>query len=231
MFRQYDTVPNSVDVESSSASHNSTFDVDPRPGPSGLTRNDEPTDESLSSSAVQGDIYGEVEFSDVTDPLPVSARTPVSTSVATLPSTLSYASVSKSSSCGSSSEKICLICLEPLPTEEFESGHAIRLDCQCKGDAALRHRACAQKWVDIKGDLTCDVCRTPIANLNPPQPRSDAGSQQPSDDPTDASRGRYPSATDVFDCIRMTWVVTIVCILFFRVNILTALITGNSSLM
>ena len=230
LFRRYDTVPNSVDVESSSASHNSSFDVDPRPGPSGLSRNDEPTDESLSSNAVHSDVQGEIEISNTADPLPVSAQAPIDRSVATLPGLLSYASMSNGSS-GSSSEKICLICLEPLSPEDFESGQAIRLDCQCKGDAALRHKDCAQKWVDIKGDLTCDVCRTPIANLSPPQPRSDAGSQQASDDPTDASRGRYPSATDVFDCIRMTWVVTIVCILFFKVTIVTALVTGNPSLM
>lgn len=132
-----------------------------------------------------------------------------------------------SQSSGNSQEKLCLICLEPLSNEDFENGEAITLACQCRGDAALRHKNCAQKWVDIKGDLICDVCRAPITNLEAPRPRSDAGSHRLSDDFTDASRGRHPSASDVFDCIRMTWIVTIVCILFFGSNIAVALITGK----
>lgn len=125
-----------------------------------------------------------------------------------------------------SSERICLICLEPLSEEEFANGTAISLECQCKGDAALRHASCAQKWVDTKGDLTCDVCRAPIHNLNAPPPRSEAGSNRHSDTQTDESRNRYPTPSDVFDCIRMTWVVTIVCVLFFDLNIASALVSG-----
>jgi len=140
--------------------------------------------------------------------------------------TRSLRRASESISHSSGQEKLCLICLEPLLQEEFDRGIAMIQECDCKGDTALRHKSCAQRWVNTKGDLTCDICRAPIRNLDAPQPRSEDGSQHNSEDPTDASRGRYPSATDVFDCIRMTWVVTIVCILFFDVSITGALVTG-----
>lgn len=74
----------------------------------------------------------------------------------------------------------------------------------------------------MKGDLICDICHTPINNLPPPLPRSENGE----DGAEEASSGRVVGATDVFDCIRMTWVVTIVCILFFEFNITRALLTG-----
>lgn len=38
-----------------------------------------------------------------------------------------------------------MICLEPLSEDDFASGEAIVLQCDCKGDTALRHRACAIK--------------------------------------------------------------------------------------
>eukprot|EP00198_Chlamydomonas_reinhardtii_P010667 XP_001700004.1 predicted protein [Chlamydomonas reinhardtii] len=41
---------------------------------------------------------------------------------------------------------ICLICLEVLTPEEFESGEAISLQCLCKGEVSLRHRRCAIEW-------------------------------------------------------------------------------------
>lgn len=128
------------------------------------------------------------------------------------------------SSMGTSSSglPVCLICLEPLTPDDFESGEAMSLECECKGDMGLRHRSCAVKWVNVKGDLICDICHTPIGNLPAPPPRSDNAD----DALDDAANGRYVGATDVFDCIRMTWVVTIVCILFFEFNITRALLTG-----
>ncbi|GMH38115.1 hypothetical protein BSKO_05999 [Bryopsis sp. KO-2023] len=116
----------------------------------------------------------------------------------------------------------CLICLEPLTPDDFESGEAMSLACECKGDMSLRHRACALKWVNVKGDLICDICRSPINNLPAPPPRSDNGEEGLEE----GASGRFPGATDVFDCIRMTWVITIVCILFFEFNITKALFTG-----
>ena len=31
-----------------------------------------------------------------------------------------------------------------------QSGEAISLDCQCRGELALRHRTCAEKWARVK---------------------------------------------------------------------------------
>lgn len=74
----------------------------------------------------------------------------------------------------------------------------------------------------VKGDLICDICHTAIGNLPAPPPRSENGEEGAED----ASSGRFVGAADVFDCIRMTWVVTIVCILFFELDITRALFTG-----
>lgn len=65
----------------------------------------------------------------------------------------------------------CLICLDPLTEQDFASGAAIRLECSCRGDLALRHRECATKWSEVKGDRTCDVCRSVVENLPEPPPR------------------------------------------------------------
>lgn len=43
-----------------------------------------------------------------------------------------------------------------------QSGEAISLDCQCRGDLALRHRACAIKWSRVKGDAVCDICKSTV---------------------------------------------------------------------
>lgn len=56
----------------------------------------------------------------------------------------------------------CLICLEPFTPEELESGEAIALDCECRGEVAMRHYACAVKWIKVKGDLVCDVCKAEV---------------------------------------------------------------------
>lgn len=44
---------------------------------------------------------------------------------------------------------VCLICLEPLTSTDFESGEAMSLECECRGDMGLRHKTCASKWVDV----------------------------------------------------------------------------------
>ena len=31
-----------------------------------------------------------------------------------------------------------------------QSGEAMSLECQCRGDLALRHRTCAEKWSRVK---------------------------------------------------------------------------------
>jgi len=38
-----------------------------------------------------------------------------------------------------------------MQQEEFINGSALRLECNCRGDLALRHRDCVMKWVQVKG--------------------------------------------------------------------------------
>lgn len=32
----------------------------------------------------------------------------------------------------------------------LQSGEAMQLDCQCRGELAMRHRICAEKWSRVK---------------------------------------------------------------------------------
>ncbi|BDA48648.1 hypothetical protein COCOBI_12-3290 [Coccomyxa sp. Obi] len=143
----------------------------------------------------------------------------------------------------SGTQPMCLICLENLTAEDFECGEAMSLDCQCRGELALRHRTCAEKWSRVKGDRVCDVCKSTINNLpevTPPAPGTDGGSEAGNslfDDMDDRNHAhplhgafvadQMPGSADiVFDCIRVTWVAMIICILFFEMNLATALWTG-----
>ncbi|EIE27490.1 hypothetical protein COCSUDRAFT_45883 [Coccomyxa subellipsoidea C-169] len=143
----------------------------------------------------------------------------------------------------SGTQPMCLICLENLTAEDFECGEAMSLDCQCRGELALRHRSCAEKWSRVKGDRVCDVCKSTINNLPevvPLAPGTDAGSDNGNslfDDMEDRNHAhplhgafvadQMPGSADiVFDCIRVTWVAMIICILFFEMNLATALWTG-----
>jgi hypothetical protein len=131
----------------------------------------------------------------------------------------------------------CLICLESLSQEEFENGEAIVLDCECRGEVAMRHRSCAEKWSRVKGNRTCDICKALVKNLPdvPPQLPDSATAQGAGfDENGEMLRNnamvlseQAPSGADVvFDCIRVTWVAMIVSILFFNMDIANALWTG-----
>jgi hypothetical protein len=147
-----------------------------------------------------------------------------------------------------SSNAVCLICLEPLSQAEFESGEGMTLECGCRGDLAVRHRACAIKWSQVKDDgrgglPQCELCRKPVKNLPelPRRPeREDQGpARQPGDTVlpvtmedaylSDPSQFEHfvPSRADLmFDCVRVTWIAMIVSILFFDANMGLALCTG-----
>lgn len=134
----------------------------------------------------------------------------------------------------SGSLPMCLICLEPLTTADFTSGEAISLDCQCRGELALRHRSCAIKWSRVKGDVTCDICKAQVQNLPMPSPRTDSPSASDAGVNDDFADIHLPIGIEgvpghadlMFDCIRVTWVAMIVCILFFEMNLTTALWAG-----
>ncbi|KAK9821295.1 hypothetical protein WJX81_003053 [Elliptochloris bilobata] len=133
---------------------------------------------------------------------------------------------------------VCLICLDALEPEDFESGGAIVLECACRGELALRHRTCAEKWARVKGDSVCDVCKAPIRNLpafTPRAPASEGGTEGDAFDLDDRAHNAGPlflgeqmpgSADIVFDCIRITWIATIVAVLFLNLNLPTALVAG-----
>ncbi|KAK9815160.1 hypothetical protein WJX73_009205 [Symbiochloris irregularis] len=139
-------------------------------------------------------------------------------------------------------QPVCLICLENLGPDDFESGEAMQLECQCRGELAMRHRVCAEKWSRVKGDRVCDVCKAPIMNLPEITPRApgSAGSDENAAmfdeadgrDHVPGMHGAYmsdqiPGSADIiFDCIRVTWVAMIICILFFEMPLAMALWTG-----
>jgi len=138
-----------------------------------------------------------------------------------------------------STAPICLICLETLASDDFASGRAISLGCECRGDLALRHRDCAVKWAQIKDDgrggvPVCELCKQPVRNLPPlpPRPHQEVeaaaalSAGEVYSDPS-AFASFAPSTADlVFDCIRVTWVAMIVSILFFEASLGSALSTG-----
>lgn len=146
-------------------------------------------------------------------------------------------SSSNNSRRNASSAPVCLICLETLGPDDFASGQAISLGCECRGDLALRHRECAIKWAQVKDDgrggvPTCELCKKPVRNLPPLPPRP--GREEPGDQGleevyiSDPSQFQFaPSTADlVFDCIRVTWVAMIISILFFDASLGAALWTG-----
>lgn len=128
------------------------------------------------------------------------------------------------------SDPVCLICLETLTSEEFRDGRAMTLDCHCRGDLALRHRECAIKWAQVKGDRVCELCKHEVRNLPevaPRPPPEDVTTHLVDDSFAAHMVDLAPSHADlVFDCVRVTWVAMIVSILFFDMNLASALWTG-----
>ncbi|KAJ0234884.1 hypothetical protein HA466_0270060 [Hirschfeldia incana] len=58
-------------------------------------------------------------------------------------------------------EAVCRICMVELG----EDSEAFKMECMCKGELALSHKACTIKWFSIKGNITCDVCKQVVKNL------------------------------------------------------------------
>uniref|UniRef100_A0A7N1A6M0 RING-CH-type domain-containing protein n=1 Tax=Kalanchoe fedtschenkoi TaxID=63787 RepID=A0A7N1A6M0_KALFE len=58
-------------------------------------------------------------------------------------------------------EAVCRICFEELG-EELET---FKLECDCRGDLALVHMQCSQRWFNIRGNRTCEICRKEVKNI------------------------------------------------------------------
>lgn len=129
-------------------------------------------------------------------------------------------------------DPVCLICLEPLTPEDWHSGRAISLDCQCRGDLALRHKDCAIKWSQVKGNNQCELCRQPVRNIPAPPPPPQPAPVQPHGSTEEEYYGGWdpalgPSPADVvFDTIRVAWLGMIISILFFGLPLGAAMWTG-----
>ncbi|KAL0728694.1 hypothetical protein Bca4012_024787 [Brassica carinata] len=70
-------------------------------------------------------------------------------------------------------EAVCRICMVELG----EDSEAFKMECMCKGELALSHKACTIKWFTIKGNITCDVCKQVVKNLPVTLLRVDDSSQ------------------------------------------------------
>ncbi|QDZ19603.1 RING-CH-type domain-containing protein [Chloropicon primus] len=122
----------------------------------------------------------------------------------------------------------CLICLEPLTEEDFASGEAITLQCQCKGDIALRHKACAVKWASVKGSLECDICKATIRNLPDLEEMPVPDLHEPLTPQVYLSDEQVPPALDLsFDFLRITWMATILCVVFVDLDLQSSLTIGS----
>ncbi|KAL9685370.1 hypothetical protein QQ045_022820 [Rhodiola kirilowii] len=58
-------------------------------------------------------------------------------------------------------EAVCRICFEEFG-EELKT---FKLECNCRGDLALVHRECSQRWFDLRGNRTCEICRAEVQNI------------------------------------------------------------------
>mmetsp|Transcript_32798 Transcript_32798/g.70900 ORF Transcript_32798/g.70900 Transcript_32798/m.70900 type:complete len:288 (+) Transcript_32798:210-1073(+) len=129
---------------------------------------------------------------------------------------------------GASKGKVCLICLESL--DECDSSEVIALDCDCRGDIRWRHLKCALKWAQVKGSNQCDICKKKIQNLPDIEslPPPDLVEPITPQDPFYLTEEAVPPALDLsFDFLRITWIATIVCVLFVQLDLQESLWIGS----
>lgn len=96
---------------------------------------------------------------------------------------------------------------------------------------AVKSKACAVKWAQVKGSTECDICKAPIRNLPdieelPPPDLLEPLS--PQDTTTYLTEEAVPPALDLsFDFLRITWIATIVCVLFVQLDLQESLWIGS----
>ncbi|CAH2074547.1 unnamed protein product [Thlaspi arvense] len=71
-----------------------------------------------------------------------------------------------SGSIGGSPEKDCRICHLGLESSRLECGDPMILGCSCKDDLGYVHKQCAETWFKIKGNKTCEICRSIALNFS-----------------------------------------------------------------
>ncbi|KAL1200574.1 hypothetical protein V5N11_032972 [Cardamine amara subsp. amara] len=65
-----------------------------------------------------------------------------------------------------SPEKDCRICHLGLESSRHECGDPMVLGCSCKDDLGYVHKQCADTWFKIKGNKTCEICRSIAQNFS-----------------------------------------------------------------
>ncbi|KAJ0228888.1 RING/FYVE/PHD zinc finger superfamily protein [Hirschfeldia incana] len=63
-------------------------------------------------------------------------------------------------------EKHCRICHLGLDSSRHECGEPMVLGCSCKDDSGYVHKQCADTWFKIKGNKTCEICRSIAQNFS-----------------------------------------------------------------
>ncbi|CAL9228832.1 unnamed protein product [Arabidopsis halleri] len=71
-----------------------------------------------------------------------------------------------SDSMGVSDERDCRICHLGLESSRHECGDPMVLGCSCKDDLGYVHKQCADTWFKIKGNKTCEICRSIAQNFS-----------------------------------------------------------------
>uniref|UniRef100_A0A1J3IZ53 RING-CH-type domain-containing protein n=1 Tax=Noccaea caerulescens TaxID=107243 RepID=A0A1J3IZ53_NOCCA len=69
-------------------------------------------------------------------------------------------------SIGGSPERDCRICHLGLESSRHECGDPMVLGCSCKDDLGYVHKQCAETWFKIKGNKTCEICRSVARNFS-----------------------------------------------------------------
>lgn len=144
--------------------------------------------------------------------------------------TASSDSSSTTTTSGSEDYKCCRICLEDVTEEELASGEAIYLDCACRGNNALRHKACAERWAAVKGDTTCEVCGKTVLNLPPVEtlPPPSEFLIEPSHQITGIPPELADDAVAFVQCLRTTWIMLILFVLILDMDSTDALFLAGT---